>query len=261
MKNFGKIKNAFNNVLVEGISTNNKKDKTLFNQYIKIIKENEILKTQFLIYSNFENKVDSDLNSVNLFIGENFKLLEKYSHDDIIKANQKLLSISKKIEGKLEEPYDKKMSDLHESITKLIFLKKSPSTVNTLVENISNISNYITLNEAKVAEVKYELPTSFLSGLLIDKFNEKYSDLTESKKEIIKSIFSTDNDEKVGVYSKIVRECIDIINTKMDDDDLDTKDKLLRVKDKLLNDKLNISEDFEKNILKLANLRESLEFD
>lgn len=261
MKNFGKIKNAFNNVLVEGIAQNDKKDKALFNQYIKLIKESEILKTQFLIYSNFETKVDTDLNSVNLFIGENFKLLEKYKHSDIIKENKKLISISDKVKNKIDEPYDEKLSNLHESISNLIFMKKSPSSVNSIVENISNISNYIMINEAKEVHEKVELPTSFLSGLLIDKFNEKYSDLNESKKEVIKSIFSTDNEEKLNLYSKIVKECIEIIDEKFEVTDLETKDKLLRVKNKLLNDKLDITENYEKNIIKLVDLRETLSFD
>lgn len=261
MKNFGKIKNAFNNVLVESIGLNDLKSKSLFNKYTKTIKESEILKTQFLIYSNIETKVDSDLNSINLFIGENFKLLEKYNHSDILKENQKLLSISKLVKSKVEEPYDEKLANLHESISKLIFMKKSPSSVNNIVENISKISNYIILNEAKVVQPSTELPTSFLSGLLVDKFNEKYKDLNESTQEAIKAIFSTDKEVKKTTYTNILRECIDTINEKFESSDLETKEQLLKVKNKLLDDDREINENFEQKILKLVDLRDSLAFD
>ncbi len=261
MKNFGKIKNAFNNILIEAIATKNKKDKLLFNQYVKTIKESEILRTEFLIYSNIENKLESNLNLINLFISENFKLLSKYKASDIIQENEKLIALSDKVKTKLTEPYDNNLTNLHESISSLIFIKKSPTTVNSVINEITKITDYILLNEAKVINESFNLPNSMLSGILIDKFNEKYGNLTESEKETIKSIFNANNEEKLGIYSKTIRECIDIIDTKLNDVDIDTKDKLLRVKDKLLNDKQDINENFDKNIIKLIDLRETLNFD
>jgi hypothetical protein len=49
-----------------------------------------------------------------------------------------------------------------------------------------------------------------------------------------------------------------LINEKLDTSDLNAKDKLLRVKDRLLNDKQEINEDFIKNISKLVELRSNL---
>jgi len=49
-----------------------------------------------------------------------------------------------------------------------------------------------------------------------------------------------------------------LINEKLVESDLDTKDRLLRVKDKLLNDKQEIDENYPKNISKLVELRASL---
>ena len=54
MQNFGKIKNAFNELLAEGLSTNNPESKRIFKKYIKAINENEILRTQFLVYNNIK---------------------------------------------------------------------------------------------------------------------------------------------------------------------------------------------------------------
>ena len=56
MQNFGKIKNHFNSLLVEAIATKDEKKKKLFKEYVKAIKNDEILKAQFLIYNNIEDK-------------------------------------------------------------------------------------------------------------------------------------------------------------------------------------------------------------
>jgi hypothetical protein len=53
MQNFGKIKNIFNNILIEGIVKKDDNSKKLFKRYIKTIKESEILKNQFLIALGF----------------------------------------------------------------------------------------------------------------------------------------------------------------------------------------------------------------
>jgi hypothetical protein len=93
---------------------------------------------------------------------------------------------------------------------------------------------------------------------MIDKYNERYSELSESDREILKVLIESTDEEKKDVYAKTIRECIDLINEKLKDSDLDSKDKLLRVKDKLLNDKVDINENFSNNISKLIELKESL---
>ena len=93
---------------------------------------------------------------------------------------------------------------------------------------------------------------------MVDKYNEKYSDLDESDKEILKALIDSDDVKKKEVYSKTLRECIDLINEKLKESSLDAKDKLLQVKDKLLNDKQEVNEDYTKNISKLVELRNNL---
>ena len=94
---------------------------------------------------------------------------------------------------------------------------------------------------------------------MVDKYNEKYASLSETEKKILKVLINSDDVKKKEVYSNVIRECLDMINEKLNGSDLDTKDKLLRVKDKLLNDKMEIDEDFSKNISKLLELKNSLE--
>lgn len=90
MKNFGQIKNTFNEILAESILKKDKDKKDLFKQYIKLIRENKILRTQFLVYTNIESKIEENENKAYQFIQENIELLKKFKKKDIIEVNEKL---------------------------------------------------------------------------------------------------------------------------------------------------------------------------
>lgn len=258
MQNFGKIKNAFNGILAESIVSKNEASKVLFKKYIKTIKESRILKTQFLVYDNIENKIDSDAMSTNIFVSENINILQKFKISDILKENKKLLALSKDVESKLEEAYDPRLSALHESLSNVIFTKVTPKNVSGVSKDITNVINYIKTNKAKELTEVIDLPNSMISTMMVDKYNEKYATLDEAERKILKALINSTEEEKKEVYSTTLRECIDLINEKLKSADLDAKDKLLRVKDKLLNDKQEITEDFTKNISKLVELKDSL---
>jgi hypothetical protein len=253
MQNFGKIKNKFNEILVEGVVSENKPNKLLFKEYVKTIKENEILKTQFLIYNNIENKIEENEFKATEFVKANIELLDKYTKKEIAEANLKL---SIPIVWEKDDEYSFK--ELHENITKLIFTKKTPENVDSIVEATSNIVGFIKNNKLKEVTEAIELPTSMVSTIMVDKYNEKYSNLSESDKSIVKAIMNSDNIQKKEIYSNTIKECLDLINDKLTESDLETKDRLLRVKEKLLNDKHEINEDFIPNISKLVELRDNL---
>jgi hypothetical protein len=255
MKNFGKIKNAFNEILAEGVVSKNDSNKQLFKKYIKTIKENEVLKTQFLVYDNIENKIEENEFKANLFLQENIALFNKYSKEEILEANNKLAESI--LSEQKNASYDNEK--LHEDISNLIFLKKEAKNIDAIVEATANVINYMKKNKAKVVTESIDLPNSMLTTIMVEKYNEKYSALTdETDKQILKALIESNDEKKKEVYSIVIRECIDLIDEKLKESDLDAKDKLLRVKDKLLNDKQEISEDFNKNISKLVELKKSL---
>lgn len=253
VKNFGKIKNTYNEVLVESVITKNKNKKELFKTYIKTIKENEILKNQFLVYNLIENKVESNEGKAKTFLEECLNLLSKYTTSEIMKANKTL------VEGIIfETDYDYDKKGLHENLSTLICTSKTPKNIDAIVEAKSYVVDYILNNKEKTVGESIDLPNSMLSTIMVEKYNDKYSTLDETEKSVLKALIDSDDNKKKEVYSNVVRECIDLIDAKLKESDLEAKDKLLRVKDKLLSDKQEISEDFNKNISKLVELRNSL---
>ena len=73
-----------------------------------------------------------------------------------------------------------------------------------------------------------------------------------TEKEILKSLIDSTEETKKEVYTKTLRECIDLVNESLKISDSQTKEKLLNVKDRLLNDTSEINEDYFKNISKLV---------
>lgn len=259
MQNFGKIKNAFNEILAENISLSTKGNKDIFKSYVKMLKENEMLKTQFLVISNIENKVESDREKATQFVKESIELFSGYDKKKLLESNKQLSSFINNVNPQfLTENVIYTNSDLHENIGKLIFTKRTPNTVDIIVEATASIVDYILNNQPKVVNEAIELPNSMISTIMVEKYNEKYADMTETEKKTVKVILESTDVEKQELYDTTVRECIDLINEKLAEASLETKERLLQVKDKLLNDKKSITEDFIKNISKLIDLKKSL---
>jgi hypothetical protein len=257
MQNFGKIKNVFNNLLIEGIIKKDDTTKKLFKKYVKTIKESEILKTQFLVYNNIENKIDSDSFSANIFVSENIKLMEKYKQSDILKENIKLKNILASESNKLNEDYE--LSKLHESISNLIFIKKTPKNVENVMAEIKSLATHITTNKTKTVTESIELPVGVLTNLMVDKYNKKYSTLEESDKETLKILIDNNVENKKNFYMKTLGECIDLVDNLLKESKDEYKEKLTKVKSKLQEDKEDTKEiDYLGKIFKLMELKNNL---
>ena len=252
-KNFGHIKELYNNILSESVMSKNEDSNKLFKNYVKALKENEILKTQFLVYSNIENKVETDVAKATMFVKENVDLFSKYSKKDIFEANKKLV-----LDLLFEKDVDSDKAELHENISTLIFTEKTPQTIDTIVEATKKVVDFIVNNKGKETVEAISLPTSMVTNIMVEKYNQRYSGLDETQRKVLKVLIESNDDEKKKVYGDVLNECLSLINEKLETSDLDTKDKLLKVKEKLLNDKQEVNEDFIKNISKLVELRDGL---
>jgi len=254
MQNFGKIKNAFNDILAESIVDKDVEKRKIAKRFVKAISESKILKAQFLIYNNIENRVDESDFGANLFVTENLRLLDSYSTDDIIKENKKLMNMSQMVTSRIDADYDKK--DLHESITTLIFTKPTPSTVQKITENRMGIVTFINKNKAKEINETSDIPTSLLANLTVDKFNEKYADLTEAEHKVLNVIMCEGNDdERKEIFADTLSGCISLVNEQLKNST--NKEKLLDVKEKLLVTKFT-NESFSEDITKLLDLTRTL---
>tara|TARA_R110000824_G_scaffold383629_1_gene577289 strand:- start:2129 stop:2905 length:777 start_codon:yes stop_codon:yes gene_type:complete len=255
MVNFGIIKDTFNNILSESIIKKNDKGKKIFKQYIKLLREDQILKTQYFIYKNLESKKFSKETDAKFYIKENIDLLKKLDKKKINKSNTKVLSLLK------DKEMNQNNSKLYDHINILITTKKTPTTLDKLQESINYIKDRMVKDSIEVVTEEYEivnLPPSVLTKMAVNRFNSKYSDITGDEKEILKSILNGSEENKKNVYENIKLECIDLIDNKLQENtDLDMKDKMLKVKDKLLRMSYNPN-DYVGDINKVHQLKQSV---
>lgn len=258
MKNFGRIKNIFNGLFVESLIKKDAAARELFKKYVKTIKENEILKTEFLVYNNIESKVEPDTLTANFYVFENIKLLDSFSKEDILSANNKLVALLGAYASKLNEDYE--LSELHESLSDLIFTKKTAYNVDRITEGMKKVTSYISTNKHKEVNESFDLPNSVVSKLMVEKFNEKYSSMDEADRKVIKAIIDNDTAQQKEIYNNTVTECVTIIDNllkNITEGDAETTEKLQKVKNKLLSEGYD-GEMFLDKFSKLLTLKNGL---
>tara|TARA_B100000963_G_scaffold334589_1_gene327916 strand:- start:2403 stop:3170 length:768 start_codon:yes stop_codon:yes gene_type:complete len=251
MNNFGNIKDTFNNILSNSLLTKNKKGKEIFSKFIKLLKEDSNLKNEYLLFKNLTSVRFDNESDAKYFIKENINLLK---NNNATKGIKKLESI---LEG---NEIVKDNSEIYEHINILRNTKKTPENIINIQESLNFLTNNM-LKEVIVEEEEFDkvdIPPSILTKMATNRFNLKYQDITEGEKEIIKTILNGSDEDKKEVYKNLKTECIDIIDKKLNENvDLDIKDKLLKVKDKLLRMTYNPDE-YVKDINSVYELKNSV---
>ena len=253
MENFGNIKDTFKNIVIKSVLKKDEEGKKIFSKFLKTLKENKTLSDQYLIYKNLQTKKFDDQSHARDYIKENITLLNNLNESQIKKGNDYFLNLLKGNE------IIKENDSFYNDITYLSKTKKTPSNIDKINESTNNIVRLMLEKEESIVKTEsLDIPPSILTKISVNKFNSKYSDITESEKEIIKTVLNGSNEDKEETFNKLKRECIDTIDNKLNESsDLDLKDKLLKVKDKLLNTNFSL-ENFNSDIGKIYDLNESI---
>ena len=255
MHNFGNIKNTFNQVLTESITKKDRSRKNIFKQYLKTIKESNVLKSQFLVLTNIENKFIEDPYLAGEYVKENVQTIRKFGQKKIVSENSKLISLIEKNNLKVSNETNK----LYECLNDLILLKKDSKNVDRIQESFEYIRSYVMKpkEREKYSSPVVSLPPSMLAGVMVSKFNTKYDTLSESERKVVRVAINGTDEEKKSLFSEIIRETIDLVDTKLNTNDIELKEKLLKTKDKLLRTEYK-SEAFTKDVAKIYSLKNDL---
>jgi len=257
MENFGNIKDTFKNIVIESVLKKEEGGKKLFSKFVKVIKENNTLSDQYLIYKNLQTKKFDDQSEAKDYIKENISLLKLLDKKKLQRGNQKLFKL---LNGK---NIVKENDEFYSHIKFLVESTKTATTIDKINESINHIKGLMLEKEEEVTNerIDSELPPSVLTKISVNKFNDKYSNISESEKSIIRTILNGSDNDKEETYNTLKRECIDIIDTRLtESSDINLKDQLLRVKDKLLNMNFD-NENFINDINKVYDLKESVSLD
>jgi uncharacterized protein YpuA (DUF1002 family) len=176
-------------------------------------------------------------------------VIEKYNKKNILDKHNKLYSIVESLQTNIDE--NKKV--LYENIHSLLFSKNTINGLDNKLNSIKVISECIKKNggETQTDNTK--------TDKIVENFNEKYGDiLTEEQKNVLKQMFHANDSNKKDFYSNLKSECLNITNTYLKEDvDLTTKEKLLNVKEQLLNEEYSQSS-FILDITRMIDLKNTL---
>jgi hypothetical protein len=105
--------------------------------------------------------------------------------------------------------------------------------------------------------VKENLDVQRFLTIATDLYNEKYTDLSEEEKNIIKVLREGTDETKSSLLSSMIRETVSLVNDKLKDtgNNIDLKAKLLETKDVVYGMETYNVETFGENIKKLYDIK------
>lgn len=252
MKNFGQIKNHIVNRFTKAYVNKTLGESNELKTFLTMVKESDILRTEFAIYRNLE--AFSNVNEItgSEFLKGNIALMESFKKEDIMAEHMKLAK-SFGIE-EFDAITDEKLNGLYESITNLIFLENSISTVSTIAESTSTIVGYFKTNVISENKETKIIDSDLLKSVSKDKIKERYEDkLSPEELAIVETIVKGDASKQEALLKDMVKECIGYVNTNISEANVDGKEKLLNVKASLL-DIEYMSETFKDDAKRVLSL-------
>ena len=149
----------------------------------------------------------------------------------------------------------------HPELLSKTVLENKAETINKIHDSFEYVKKWL-LSPKKVNEstsnVKPVDANKFLD-IVTKKYNEKYSNISEEEKKVLKTILSTNDIEKESLLKDMVKESITLINNSLKQfgDNLEIKSKLLEAKDVVYNLEYN-KDSFKEDILKVYELKTNL---
>jgi RNase H-fold protein (predicted Holliday junction resolvase) len=254
---FGTLKNTFTQTYIESHINGDEKGKELYKRFLGVLRESETLKTHFIVYKNLEDKTVSSEFEASEYLKENLSTLEKFRGDKgIVTECKKLINLLENNDIVIGSP-----TKFNESLHTLTTSRKSIKSIDTLFE--SKLVIVKSLMTEKVVEVddsvvvKENLDVQRFLTIATDLYNEKYTDLSEEEKNIIKVLREGTDETKSSLLSSMIRETVSLVNDKLKDtgNNIDLKAKLLETKDVVYGMETYNVETFGENIKKLYDIK------
>ncbi len=261
--NYGAIRDTILRFASKQLVSEGGKSSTVFDSFLKNIKDIPALKIQNIIFKNLEEGNFQKERLAERYIAQNLKLMESTNWEKIIEANRNIrLSL---LENSHVEGQDNK-SELYESIHTLIesVCRKGFTDIDKSNQAYEFVLNHLIREEAAIDSEATEQETEefpkllswgFVTNLAVNNFNQRFSHLNEGERHLVKILLSTD-ENKINYLEDLKKENFELINSILKEEvDEENEKVLLSFKDKIEN---HLDDNIDENIIHLAELKETL---
>lgn len=250
MKNFGIIKEAYVNLMLEGMKTNDKNKKNLYHKFLSKIKSNPILKQQAKLYSLLENISAEEDGKKEFIINEAVKSIDDNDRKKMFVEN---INLAKDLfENNVdfsELKYEKQK--LHEAISNVLFLKRNVQNIKVLAESKHYLETNTIKPTEKIIKPSVVSPKAIME-VAIDKIYKSYPELSGDDYKLVGSVLLGDVKEKEKNFNGLVSECRDKLSGTKDIDNELLESALNKLDSMAFN-----NDTFIDDILKLNELKNS----
>jgi len=236
-----------------------KKGKQIIKEYISILKGNKNLLKEYSVFNYIETQVYFEITKEQ--ITETISYLNDVDKKKLKEGHLKLIKLLE--DNKIIKTEAIENEKLYEDIDKLIFIKKSLKSINEKVNLVNSIVENVKNNKLIITEEKkfngIEVNDQTIK-YLVKKFNEKYDGVfDDEQKALFESASSMDENVQSTTFEKTRVECLKLTNDFLKEAiDNDTKEKVLSVKEKLLEDKFS-KDTYIEDMINYIKLKETLE--
>lgn len=260
--NYGAIRDTILRFASKQLVSEGGKSSTIFDSFLKNLKEIPALKVQNIVFKNLEEGKFTKERLAERYIAQNLKLIEGTTWDKIIDANRNVrISL---LENSHVEGQDNK-SELYESIHTLIesTCRKGFTDIDKSNQAYEFILNHLLREEASnVEDDKQEteefpklLSWGFVTNLAVNNFNQRYSHLNEEEKNLLKILLSTE-ENKINYLEDLKKENLQLINSILKENvDEENENVLISFKNKIEG---KLDENIDESIIHLAELKDTL---
>jgi len=233
--------------------------KTAFD-FLNVVKKSPVLQLEFKVYNNIEGKhIENELLAKE-YIDSHVELFEVYSIEEIEAEHAKLQKFLQEdiIPEITNANYDLNRIDLYNAIDTLITesLKSTDKIdVDKLHESFTLVFNHVkTPREVQLEKVDVEPLTEDVLEIAVGKFNEKYANLDESDRELLKTLIKTKTRDKKALLETYKTETLSMLEGINKDNVQDNIEKAIQKIKEMVYDRKNVDD----NIIGLHELKKEL---
>jgi len=206
----------FNDKLIE-------ESRKVTTDFFDVVKDSPVLQLEFKVYNNIEGKHIENEVLAKEYIDNHIKLFEVYTIEEIDAEHQKLDTFINENKGEPMEVGIIEMDKikLYDGINTLVTesLKLSEDVdVDAIHEAFSFVLNHVKLpRKALLENVDVEPVNEDVLEIAVEKFNEKYADLNEEDRELLKTLIKSSSKEKEALLETMKSENIAILEGSQND--------------------------------------------